>query len=74
MKLTKERLKGLAQIFFQEIWNWINEGDDHIYEVVDPECQYGDELCKKLNNETVLEVLKLGFKAKFGEELAIKED
>lgn len=64
-KIDKNTEIELARRFFREVPNAI-ELDDVIYEVVDPECEYGDRLCKILNNDTVLEVLKLGFKAKYG--------
>ena len=60
----------LAQRFFELVWNQIEEGTDYfIYDELDPECEYGDALCEKFNNDTILEVLRIGFREKFGEEL-----
>lgn len=65
---TKTKLR-LAQQFFELVWNQIEEGTDFIFEELDPECEYGDELCKLFNNDTILEVLQIGFRKKFGEDL-----
>ena len=59
----------LAQRFFELVWNQIEEGTDFIYEELDPDCEYGDELCKEFNNDTILEVLRIGFSRKYGEDL-----
>ena len=59
----------LARRFITSVWHQVEDGDDTIYEEIDPEYEYGDTLCDILNNETVLEVLRLGFKAKYGVEL-----
>lgn len=68
-KITQKKKLELAQKFFEIIWNQIEEGDDYIYEQLDPECEYGDELCKLFNNDTILEVLRIGFREKFGQDL-----
>ena len=66
-KIDKDTEIELARRFFTEVGNVLEDDmDDSVYEVVDPECEYGDRLCKILNNDTVHEVLKLGFKAKYG--------
>lgn len=66
---NSERLK-LAQRFFENVWNQIEEGTDFIYEMIDPDCEYdGDELCKEFNYDTILEVLRIGFLWKYGEDL-----
>lgn len=62
------RLK-LAQKFFELVWDQIEEVSDFIYEELDPECDYGDALCEEFNNDTVLEVLRIGFRKKFGQDL-----
>ena len=68
-KITQKKKLELAQKFFGIIWNQIEEGDDYIYEELDPECEYGDALCEEINNDTILEVLRIGFREKFGEDL-----
>lgn len=68
-KITEKKKLELAQRFFEIICSHIEDGDDYIYEELDPECEYGDDLCEILNNDTVLEVMRLGFKQKFGDEL-----
>lgn len=69
-KISKSGRQKLAQRFFELVWNQIKEGTDFIYEELDPDCQYdSDELCKEFNNDTILEVLRIGFRKKFGEEL-----
>ena len=69
-KISKsDRLK-LAQRFFELVWNNIEEGTDFLYDVLDPDCEYnGDDLCKEFNNDTILEVLRIGFREMFGKEL-----
>lgn len=68
-KITHEKKLELAQKFFEIIWNQIEEGNDYIYEGIDPECEYGTTLCEELNNDTILEVLRIGFREKFGQDL-----
>lgn len=68
-KITQKKKLELAQRFFEIIWSHIEEGDDYIYEELDPEGDYGDALCEELNNDTILEVLRIGFRQKFGEDL-----
>lgn len=69
-KISKSARLKLAQQFFELIWNNIEEGTDFLYDELDPDCEYdGDELCKEFNNDTILEVLRIGFRKKFGQEL-----
>lgn len=68
-KITQKKELELAQKFFELVWDRIEDGDDSIYEELDPECEYGDELCKLFNNDTILEVLRIGFREKFGQDL-----
>ena len=68
-KISKSARLKLAQRFFELVWNQIEEGTDFIYEELDPDCEYGDELCKEFNNDTILEVLRIGFSRKYGEDL-----
>lgn len=68
-KLTEKTKTEFAQKFFELVWNQIEEGTDFIYEGIDPEDEYGDELCKLFNNDTILEVLRIGFREKFGQDL-----
>ena len=65
---TKNKLL-VAQRFFELVWNRIEDGDDTIYEELAPEGEYGDALCKEFNNDTILEVLRIGFREKYGETL-----
>lgn len=58
----------LARRFLDHVYDMIEVGDDTIYEMLDPECKYGDALLKRLNNDTIREILALGFKAKYGED------
>ena len=69
-KISNEKEIELAQKFFNQIWYHIEDLDDTIYEDIDPECEV-EGICDFLNNDTVLEVLKLGFKQKYGQELNI---
>lgn len=65
-KLTKEVEIKFARKFFDTLLDTVEEQDDTIYEFIDPECKYGSELCKHINNETIKEVVALGFRAKYG--------
>lgn len=58
----------LARSFLDHAYALVEGGEDTIYELLDPECKYGDELVRRLNNYTVREILALGFKAKYGED------
>ena len=68
-KIGSKKKIELAQRFFEIIWNHIEEGDDYIYEELDEEGEYGEELCEEFNNDTILEVLRIGFREKFGQDL-----
>lgn len=65
--MTKKKEIELARKFFDLIFREVENGEDVIYDFINPECRY-KTLCDKLNNETVKEVLELGFKQKYGEE------
>lgn len=58
----------LARRFLDHVYAMVEDGDDTVYEMLDPECKYGDALVRRLNNDTVREILALGFKAKYGED------
>jgi hypothetical protein len=58
----------LAREFLDHVYDMIEDGDDTIYELLDPECKYGDNLARRLNNDTVREIFAIGFKVKYGEE------
>ena len=77
-KINKKTELKLAQRFFELVWDNIKEGSDFLYDELDPDCEYdGDELCKEFNNDTILEVLRIGFRKKFGRDLKcgkIKEE
>ena len=66
--MTKAAEIELARGFFDHAYALVEGGEDTIYELLDPEYKYGDELMRRLNNYTVREVLSLGFKAKYDED------
>ena len=69
-KITTKTKTILAQRFFELVWDNIEEVTDFLYDQLDPDCEYdSDELCKAFNNDTILEVLRIGFREKFGKEL-----
>ena len=68
-EITQKKKLELAQRFFELVWNQIEEDTDFIYEELDPEGDYGDALCEEFNNDTILEVLRIGFREKFGQDL-----
>ena len=70
-KISKEKEIELAQKFFNQILHHIEDGDDIIYENIDPECEV-ENICDFLNNDTVLEVIKLGFKQKYGHDFKLE--
>lgn len=72
-KITEKTRTELAQKFFELVWDRIEDGDDTIYEELDPEGDYGDALCEAFNNDTILEVLQIGFREKFGQDLKCGE-
>jgi len=63
--MTKEQRLDLAREFFRRVVLSI------IYAEIDPDYEFGDDLPKELNHETITEVIRLGFKAKYGVELGI---
>lgn len=63
--MTKKVEIELARKFFDCIFDEVENGEDVIYEFIDPECKH-ENLCDKLNNDTVKEVLALGFRQKYG--------
>lgn len=67
-RLKKEDEIELARKFLDHVCDMIEDGDDTVYEMLDPECKYGDKLLRRLNNDTIREILALGFKAKYGED------
>lgn len=68
-KISDSARQKLAQRFFELVWNEIEENGDSIYESLDPDYEYGDELCKLFNNDTVLKVLRIGFRQMYGTDL-----
>lgn len=70
MKLSKKKKMEFAREFFKRICDmqWYDL-DDTFYDDLDPECEYGEELCDAFNVDTVKEVIKLGFYEKYGEHL-----
>lgn len=58
----------LARLFLDHAYALVEGGEDTIYELLDPEDKYGSDLMQRLNNNTVQEILALGFKAKYGED------
>ena len=67
-RLNKADEIDIARGFLDSVYDMIEDGDDTIYEMLDPECKYGDTLLLRLNNNTVREILALGFRAKYGED------
>ena len=70
--MTKEQQLDLAREFFRKVILSVEAvTDDEIYAEIDPDYEFGDELPTEFNNETVMEVIRLGFKEKYGVELGI---
>lgn len=67
-RLNKADEIKLAREFLDHVYDMIEDGDDTIYEQLDPECKYGDTLLRRLNNDTIKEILALGFREKYGED------
>ncbi len=65
-KMNKTAEVELARKFFDRIYDVIKDGDDVIYELIDPDFEYGVTLCAKLNIETVKEVIEIGFRQRYG--------
>ena len=63
--MTKKQEIELARQFFDHVFDEVDMDEDVVYEFIDPECKY-DDLCDKLNNDTVREVIEMGFKQKYG--------
>lgn len=58
---------GLAREFFRQVLLAAeNEMSDEIYEEIDPDNDYGEELIHEFNLSTVEEIIGLGFQAKYG--------
>lgn len=69
--MTKEQRLDLAREFFRQVILSVENDDDEIYAEIDPDYEFGDELPTEFNNETVMEVIRLRFKEKYGVELGI---
>ena len=68
-KLTRKTEAKFARILFDAVMDAAENQDDMIYELMDPEYEYGDEeLCNRLGVDAIREVISLGFKAKYGED------
>lgn len=63
--MTKDDEIRLAREFFDHVYDKVEDIDDVVYEIIDPEMEH-DGLCDKINIETVKEVISLGFKHKYG--------
>lgn len=58
----------IARRFFDEVASLVEAGcDDVIYDVIDPE-QADEGLCSRFSLDTIMEVLSLGFRKKYGAE------
>lgn len=69
-KLTRQVEIEFARVLFDALVDAADNQDDEVYELMDPEYEYdSDELCKRLNNDTIKEVIALGFRAKYGVDL-----
>ena len=66
MRITEKKKIELARRFFELVFDDVEQGEDVIYEFLDPECRYGEELIDMFNNYTVKEVISIGFKQKYG--------
>lgn len=70
--MTKEQRLDLAREFFRQVILSIEAiADDEIYAEIDPDYEFGDTLPTEFNNETIMEVIRLGFKEKYKDELGI---
>lgn len=67
-KLSSASELELARKFFEHVFSATEDLDDTIYELLDPACKYGAELCDRFNVDLIQEVIALGFKQKYGEE------
>ena len=67
--MTKQERLSLAREYFRQVLGFTEDiVDDEIYEEVDPDNEFGDELAEEFNLDTINEVFRLGFKAKYGVE------
>ena len=72
--MTKEQKLKLAREFFRQVILSVEDVmDDEIYAEIDPDYEFGDELPMEINHETIIEVIRLGFKAKYGSDLGMQE-
>ena len=70
-KLTKKKEAELAQRFFDAVWYQMEDISDW---TLDSLCEDGEDWCRygvaqlleKFNNGTILEVIRLGFRQKYG--------
>lgn len=69
--MTKEQRLDLARKFFRQVILSVENDDDEIYAEIDPDYEFGDELPNEFNHETVMEVIRLGFKAKYESDLGM---
>ena len=68
--MTKEERNEMARKYFSHVMCFAEESvDDEVYAMIDPDEKYGDELIEEFNLFTIKEVIRLGFKAKYGIEL-----
>ncbi len=66
--MTKEERLDFARKYFRQVLFFVEDVmDDEIYDDMDPENKFGDELVKEFDLNTINEVFRLGFKAKYGE-------
>jgi len=70
--MTKKQRLDLARKFFRQVILSVEAiTDDEIYAEIDPDYKFGDTLPTEFNNETIIEVIRLGFKEKYKDELGI---
>jgi len=67
-ELTKEKEVEFARQLLDRVYASAEDLTDVVYDDMDPELEYGDALCERLNMSTVCEILALGFKAKYGKD------
>ena len=67
--MTEKQKIDLARIYFKEAIGFFESGMvDEIYSIMDPEEKFSDEeLTNEFNFDTIQEVIRLGFVAKYGE-------
>ena len=70
--MTKEQRLNSAREFFRQVILSVDDViDDEIYAEIDPDYEFGDELPNEFNYETVMEVIRRGFRAKYESDLGI---